>query len=132
MPQFLISDEIHKLVIKDCVKRFGSVQDCGIFANVCGSDKHHPHKIFVIASYFATTKNNKQEWIIIEDKEILDRISLLYERTNENWSEMLITCNVKADKYSIEFFNLYNPARWDYIGDYPKMIKYYKFKLKML
>ena len=132
MPRVLISDEIRKLVIKDCVERFGSVQDCGIFANVCGSNKTHLHKIYAIAFYLATTADNKQKVIIIEDSKILSKISLLYERTDKNWDEMLIACDIKTDKFSIDFFNLYNPVRWNYFADYPKMLKYYKFKLKTL
>lgn len=132
MPRVLISDEIRELVIKDCVKRLGKVKDFGIFANVCGSNKNHPHKIYVIAFYFATTEDNKQKMIIIEDSEILNKISLLYERTDENWSEMFIVDNVKKNKHYIEFFNLYNPVRWNYFGDCSKMLEYYKFKLKTL
>lgn len=132
MPQFLISDEIRKLVIKDCIKRFNKIKDCGIFVNVCGSDKCPPHKIYVLAYYFTTTENNKQKLIIIDDKEILDKISLLYERTNKNWDEMLIICNVKANKFSTEFFNSYNPVRWNNIVDFSNMLKYYNFKLKIL
>ena len=107
MPQFLISDEIRKLVIKDCIKRFSKIKDCGIFVNVCGSDKCPPHKIYVIASYFATTENNKQKLIIMDDKEILDKISLLYERTNKkNGTKCLLFATLKQTNFLLNFLTL--------------------------
>lgn len=131
LPKVLIN-EIHDLIVKYCVKCLGDVQDCGIFVNVCGSNKYPLHKIYVIAHGFANVKNNKIKCLIIEDSEILSKISLLYEEAMENWDEMLIVCDVKANKFSIEYFNFCNPARWCYSADFSKKIKYYKFKLKML
>lgn len=132
MPQVLISDEIRKLTIKDCVKRLGDVKDCGIFISVYGSNKKPLYKTYIIAHCFATTENNKQKWLIVENSEILSKINLLYEKMSENWNEMFIICDIKANKFYTEFFNLYNPVKWDNITNYPKMLKYYKFKLKML
>lgn len=132
MSQNVLINEIHDLIVKYCVKCLGNIQACGIFVNVFGSNKHHPHKIYVIAHGFANVKNNEQKGLIIEDSEILSKISLLYEKTMENWDGMFIICDIKANKFYIEFFNLYNPVRWDNIVDFPKKLKYYKFKLKTL
>lgn len=132
MPQVLISDEIRKLVIKDCVKRFGSVQDCGIFILIFGSNKNFLHKTYIIANCFVNTENNKQKWLLIENSEILNKISILYENMAENWDEMLIVCDVKANKFFTEFFNDYNPRMWNNVVDFSNLLKYYNFKLKML
>lgn len=131
MPQVLVSDEIRKLVIKDCIKRLGNVQDCGIFISICGSNKSIL-KTFIIVYCFVNAKNNEQKWLIIENSEILNKINLLYERAAENWDEMLIVCDVKANKSSTEFFNLYNPVRWNNVVDFSNMLKYYNYKLKTL
>lgn len=62
----------------------------------------------------------------------MNKINLLYERTAENWDEMLIVCDVKANKSSTEFFNLYNPVRWNNVVDFSNMLTYYNYKLEML
>lgn len=126
--KILISD----LIIKDCTKRFGHIQDFGVFILVFGSNKYFPHKTYIIVNCFISTENNEQKQLIIEDSEILSKISLLYERTDENWDEMLIVCDVKANKSSTEFFNLYNPVRWNNVVDFSNMLKYYNYKLKTL
>lgn len=133
MPQkVLISEVIRNLIIKDCTKRFGYVQDCGIFILVFGSNKYFPHKTYIIANCFVNTENNEQKWLLIENSEILNKISILYENMAENWDEMLIVCNIKTNKFSTEFFNDYNPRMWNDIIDFSNMLKYYSFKLKML
>lgn len=133
MPQkVFISEIIRDLIIADCTKRFSYIQDCGIFILVLGSNKYSPHKTYIIVNCFVNTENNEQKWLIIEDSEILNKINLLYGNMGENWDEMLIVCNVKANKFSTEFFNMYNPVKWNYAGDYSNILKYYNYKLKML
>lgn len=132
LQKVLISEIIRDLIIADCTKRFGHVQDCGVFIIVFGSKNFFPHKIYVIANCLVNTENNEQKWLIIEDSEILDKISLLYENMGENWDKMLIVCNVKANKYSTEFFNAYSLAKWCDLSDYFNILKYYNYKLKML
>lgn len=44
----LISEIIRDLVIKYCAKRFGCIQDCGIFIYVFGSNKNFPHKTYIL------------------------------------------------------------------------------------
>lgn len=128
----LISEIIRDLIIKDCTKRFGRVQDCGVFIIAFGSNKNFSNKVYVIANCFVNTENNEQKWLLIENSEILNKISILYENMAENWDEMLIVCNVKTNKFSTEFFNDYNPRIWNNVVDFSNMLKYYNFKLKML
>lgn len=127
----LLSEIIRNLIIADCTKRFGRIQDCGIFISIWGSNKSIL-KTCIIVYCFVNAKNNEQKWLIIENSEILNKINLLYERTAENWDEMLIVCDVKANKSSTEFFNLYNPVKWNNVVDFSNMLKYYNYKLKML
>lgn len=127
----LLSEIIRNLIIADCTKRFGRIQDCGIFISIYGSNKSIL-KTCIIVYCFVNAKNNEQKWLIIENSEILNKINLLYERTAENWDEMLIVCDVKANKSSTEFFNLYNPVKWNNVVDFSNMLKYYNYKLKML
>lgn len=132
MPQkVLMSEIIRDLIIKDCIKRLGNVQDCGIFISIWGSNKSIL-KTSIIVYCFVNAKSNEQKWLIIENSEILNKINLLYENTDENWDEMLIVCDVKANKFSTEFFNMYNPIRWNNVTDFSNILKYYNYKLKML
>lgn len=118
----LIITELCELIIKDCCKQFGDVQNCGLLIDI-------PDEYETLTTGFAITNNKKESWFI-NNMQILDKTKMLQEKMNKKWNSMFLIANLKNNQFSVEYYDeietSWRKSLFDHVGEwnyYMKMVE---------